>query len=106
MVVQRVVVFELLNTGLIDDMSFPPHPSAPGGGGAPGHSGRRVGKLYLAGVAARAAAARCKEDRTNVLLALTKIKLNHQLHQIAKFATNIAVVRSQTSTHLPRPIRQ
>ena len=37
----------------------------------PGHSGRQAGKLYLAGVAARAAAARCKEDRTNVLLALT-----------------------------------
>jgi hypothetical protein len=55
-------------------MSFPPHPSAPGagGGGVPGHSGRRVGKLYLASVAARAAAAQRKEDRKNVLLALTK----------------------------------
>jgi hypothetical protein len=52
-------------------MSFPPHPSAPGGGGVPGPSGRRVGKLYLAGVAARAAAAQCKEDRTNVLLVST-----------------------------------
>ena len=55
----------------IDDMSFPPHPLAPGGGGVPGNSGRRVGKLYLAGVAARAAAAQRKEDRTNVLLAST-----------------------------------
>ena len=53
-------------------MSFPPHPSAPGGGGVPGHSGRRAGKLYLASVAARAAAAQLKEDRKNVLLALTK----------------------------------
>ena len=35
----------------------------------PGHSGRRGGKLYLASVAARAAAAQRKEDRTNVLLA-------------------------------------
>ena len=50
-------------------MSFPPHPSAPGGGSVPGHSGRRGGKLYLASVAARAAAAQRKEDRTNVLLA-------------------------------------
>ena len=53
-------------------MSFPPPPSAPGGGGVPGYSGRRVGKLYHASVAALTAAARCKEDRTNVLLALTK----------------------------------
>ena len=45
-------------------MTFPPHPSAPRGDGVPGHSGRRVGKLYLAGV-------RRKEDRMNVLLALT-----------------------------------
>jgi len=45
----------------------PPPPSAPGGGGDPGHSGCR-GKLYLATQAARAAAARCKEDRANVLL--------------------------------------
>ena len=50
-------------------MSFPPHPSAPGGGSVPGHCGRRGGKLYLASVAARAAAAQRKEDRTNVLLA-------------------------------------
>jgi hypothetical protein len=32
-------------------MSLPPHPSAPGGGGMPGHSGRRGNKLYLAGAA-------------------------------------------------------
>ena len=44
-----------------------PPPSAPGGGGDPGHSGRR-GKLYHATQAARAAAARRKEDRANVLL--------------------------------------
>ena len=37
----------------------------------PGHSGRWGGKLYLAGVAARAAAAQHKEDSTNALLALT-----------------------------------
>ena len=55
----------------IDNMSFPPHPSAPGGSGVPGPSGRHVGKLYLAGVSARAAAARRKQDRTNVLLAST-----------------------------------
>ncbi len=47
--------------------SGPPHPSAPGGGGMPGHSGRR-GNV---GAAARAAAARCKGDRANVLLART-----------------------------------
>ena len=55
----------------IDNMSFPPHPLAPGGGGVPGPSGRHVGKLYLAGVSARAAAAQCKQDHTNVLLATT-----------------------------------
>ena len=45
-----------------------------------GHdSGRWIGKLYLAGAAARAAAARREEDQ---------IKLNHQLHQFAKFTTN------------------
>ena len=71
----------------------------------PGNSGRWVGKLYLASVAVRAAAAQCKEDRKNVLLALTK-KLIHQLHQIEKSATNIAATRSRTVTHLPRPIRQ
>ena len=48
-------------------LSFPPLPSAPGGGGDPGHSGRR-GKLYLATQAACAAADRCKEDRANVLV--------------------------------------
>ncbi len=37
----------------------------------PGHSGRLGGKLYLASVAARAAAAQRIEDRTNVLLAQT-----------------------------------
>ena len=55
----------------IDNMSFPPHPLTPRGGGVPGPSGRRVGKLYLAGVSARAAAAQRKQDRTNVLLATT-----------------------------------
>ena len=55
----------------IKDMSFPSHLLAPGGGGVPGPSGRRVGKLYLADVAARTAAAQRKEDRTNVLLAST-----------------------------------
>ena len=48
-------------------MSLPPPPSAPGGGGDSGHSGH-PGKLYLATQAACAAATRCKEDRTNVLL--------------------------------------
>ena len=52
-------------------MSFLPHPSAPGIGSVPGNFSRRVDKLYLAGEAARAAAARHKEDRTNVLLAST-----------------------------------
>ncbi len=52
--------------------SFPPLPSAPGGGGDPGHSGRR-GKLYLATQAARDAAARRKEDRVNVLLSLPSL---------------------------------
>ena len=37
----------------------------------PSHSGRQGGKLNLAGVTARAAAARRKEDRTNVLLTRT-----------------------------------
>ena len=43
-----------------------PPPSAPGGGGDPGHSGR-PGKLYLATQKARAAAARRKEARANLL---------------------------------------
>ena len=47
-------------------MSSPPPPSAPGGGGDPGRSGRR-GKLYLATQSARAAAARRKEARANLL---------------------------------------
>ena len=55
----------------LDHHVFAPPPSAPGGGSVPGHSGRWGGKLYLAGVAARAAAARRKEDCTNVLLAQT-----------------------------------
>jgi hypothetical protein len=46
---------------------LPPPPSATGGGGDPGHFGCR-GKLYRAGQSARAAAARRKEDRANVLL--------------------------------------
>jgi hypothetical protein len=87
---------------------FPPHPSAPGGGGVPGHSDRRrVGKLYLASVAAHAVAAQRKEDRTNVLLALTnktqpstpsncKIRYQHRSdeksHNDASSATNTAMV--------------
>jgi hypothetical protein len=46
-----------------------PPPSAPGGEGAPGHPGRGAGKLYIAGAAARVAAAQRKLDRANVLLA-------------------------------------
>ena len=49
-------------------MSFPPLPSAPGGGGDHGRYGRRgKGKLYLATQNARAAAARRKEARANLL---------------------------------------
>ncbi len=55
-----------LHTISTSTMSFPP-PLAPGGGGDPGHSGRR-GKLYLATQAACATAARRKEDCANVLL--------------------------------------
>ena len=71
----------------------------------PGQFGRRAGKLYLARVAARAAAARCKEDRMNVLLALTN-KTQPSTPSHCKIATNIAAMRSRTVTHLPRPIRQ
>ena len=49
-------------------MSFPPPPSAPRGGGYHGCSGGRGnGKLYLATQKARAAAARRKEARANLL---------------------------------------
>jgi hypothetical protein len=49
-------------------MSFPPPPSAPGGGGYHGRSvGRGNGKLYLATQKARAAATRRKEARANLL---------------------------------------
>jgi hypothetical protein len=104
-----------LNAGLIDDMSFPPHPSAPGGGDVPGHSGRRVGKLFLASVAARAAAARSKEDRTNVFLALTKktqpstpsnCKIcyqhcsNEKSHSDASSATNTAMEGEKLSSKI------
>ena len=82
----------------LDHHVFPPPPLAPEGGGVPGHSGQWSGKLYLAGVAARAAAARRKEDRTNVLLARTN---KTQLHPIMKVATNIAAIRSHRVTHLP-----
>jgi hypothetical protein len=44
-------------------------PSAPGGGGAPGHPGCSAGKIYIAGAAVRVAAPQCKLDRANVLLA-------------------------------------
>ena len=38
---------------------------------------------------------------------LERIKLNHQLHPIAKFATNIAAMRScKVTTRLPRRLRQ
>jgi hypothetical protein len=95
-----------MNAGSIDNKTFPPHLSAPGGGGVPGHSNRRrVGKLYLASVAGHAAAAQHKEDRTNVMLALTN-KTQPSTPSNRKFATNIAAMRSLTMMHLPQPIQQ